>query len=47
MKCHADESAQQPTIKVNLFRRTYNALRPHRALDERARAAYLAVEHCD
>jgi dihydroxyacetone kinase DhaKLM complex PTS-EIIA-like component DhaM len=41
------ESARQRTIKVNLFRRTYNALRPHQALDERTRAAYLAVEHCD
>jgi hypothetical protein len=45
--CHADESARRRTIKVNLFRRTYNALRPHQALDERTRAAYLGVEHCD
>jgi putative transposase len=35
-------------VEVNLFRRTCNTLRPHQALDERtARAAYLAVEHCD
>jgi putative transposase len=35
-------------VEVNLFRHTYNTLRPHRALDERSpRAAYLAVEHCD
>ena len=35
-------------VEVNLFRHTYNALRPHQALDERTpRAAYLAVEHCD
>ncbi len=34
--------------EVNLFRHTYNTLRPHQALDERTpRAAYLAVEHCD
>jgi transposase InsO family protein len=36
------------TVEVNLFRHTYNTLRPHQALDERTpRAAYLAVEHCD
>jgi transposase InsO family protein len=35
-------------VEVNLFRHTYNTLRPHQALDERTpRAAYLAVEHCD
>jgi putative transposase len=35
-------------VDVNLFRHTYNTLRPHQALDERTpRAAYLAVEHCD
>jgi hypothetical protein len=34
-------------IKVNLFRHAYSALRPHQALDERTRAAYLAVEHRD
>jgi hypothetical protein len=45
--CRADESARQRIIKVNLFRHAYNALRPHEALDERTRAAYLAVEHCD
>jgi putative transposase len=34
-------------VEVNLFRHTYNTLRPHQALDERTpRAAYLAVEHC-
>ena len=34
--------------EVNLFRHTYNTLRPHKALDERTpRAAYVAVEHCD
>ena len=33
-------------VEVNLFRHTYNTLRPHQALDERTpRAAYLAVEH--
>jgi hypothetical protein len=38
----------QPRRDVNLFRHTYNTLRPHQALDERTpRAAYLAVEHCD
>jgi hypothetical protein len=45
--CRADESARHRIIKVNLFRHAYNALRPHQALDERTRAAYLAVEHCD
>lgn len=35
-------------VEVNLFRHTYDDLRPHQALDERTpRAAYLAVEHCD
>jgi transposase InsO family protein len=35
-------------VEINLFRHTYNTLRPHQALDERTpRAAYLAVEHCD
>jgi len=35
-------------VEVRLFRRTYNTLRLHQALDERTpRAAYLAVEHCD
>jgi len=35
-------------VDVNLFRHTYNTLRPLQALDERTqRAAYLAVEHCD
>jgi Integrase core domain len=35
-------------VEVNLFRHTYNTLRPHQALDERTpRAAYLAVEHRD
>jgi transposase InsO family protein len=35
-------------LAVNLFRLTYNDLRPHQALDERTpRAAYLAVEPCD
>jgi hypothetical protein len=35
-------------VEVNLFRHTYNTLRPRQALDERTpRAAYLAVEHCD
>jgi putative transposase len=35
-------------VEVNLFRHTYNTLRPHQAPDERTpRAAYLAVEHCD
>jgi transposase InsO family protein len=30
-------------VEVNLFRHTYNTLRPHQALDERTpRAAYLA-----
>jgi transposase InsO family protein len=30
-------------VEVNLFRQTYNTLRPHQALDERIpRAAYLA-----
>jgi putative transposase len=34
-------------VEVNLFRHTYNTLRPHQALDERTpRAAYLTVEHC-
>jgi putative transposase len=34
-------------VEVNLFRHTYNTLRPHQALDEPTpRAAYLAVEHC-
>ncbi|MGH2827753.1 MAG: hypothetical protein ACRDTZ_05505 [Pseudonocardiaceae bacterium] len=34
-------------VEVNLFRPTYNTLRPHQALDKRTpRAAYLAVEHC-
>jgi putative transposase len=34
--------------EVNLFRHTYNTLRPHQTLDERTpHAAYLAVEHCD
>jgi transposase InsO family protein len=47
LRCRADESARQRTITVNQFRRTYNPLRPHQALDERTRAAYLAVEHCD
>jgi hypothetical protein len=33
-------------VEVNLFRHTYNTLRPHQALDEGTpRAAYLAVEH--
>jgi hypothetical protein len=40
-------SQRRRTIKVNLFRRTYDALRPHQVLYERTRAAYLAVEHCD
>jgi transposase InsO family protein len=32
----------------DLFRHTYDTLRPHQALDERTpRPAYLAVEHCD
>jgi transposase InsO family protein len=35
-------------VEVNLFRHTYDTLRPHQALDERTpRAAYVAVEHCD
>jgi len=35
-------------VEANLFRHTYNTLRPHQALDERTpRAAYLAIEHCD
>jgi transposase InsO family protein len=39
---------QTCAVEVNLFRHTYNTLRPHQALDERTpRAAYLAVEHCD
>jgi putative transposase len=34
-------------VEVNLFRHTYNTLRPHQALDERTPdAACLAVEHC-
>jgi hypothetical protein len=37
-----------PAAEVNLFRHTYNTLRPHQALDERTpRAVYLAVEHGD
>ena len=33
---------------VNLFRHTYNTLRPHQAPGERTpRAAYLAAGHCD
>ncbi|MGH3327182.1 MAG: hypothetical protein ACRDPT_05170 [Streptomycetales bacterium] len=33
-------------VEVNLFRHTYNSLRPYQALHERTpRAAYLAVEH--
>ena len=43
-----EEDPDGEGVEVNLFRHTYNTLRPHQALDERTpRAAYLAVEHCD
>ena len=35
-------------VEVQLFRHTYNTLRPREPLDERTPSrAYLAVEHCD
>jgi transposase len=35
-------------VEVNLFRHTYNTLRPHQAPGERTpRAAYLGAGHCD
>ncbi len=44
----ARQQGPEQLLEVNLFRHTYNTLRPHQALDERTpRAAYLAVEHCD